>query len=427
MSLATARPRPPRSRPTVPSVGIIGAGIAGIGVAIELAARGLRVDLHEKTDRVHGRASRVNEGKIHLGYTYANDPSLRTARRMIEGSWHFGPIIRDWLEQEPPEQARSAPFHFLVHRDSLLDPVAIDGAYRRIAALNREMAARPGRSYLRLDGARPPRRLSEREREERCGPAIVAAFETPEVALDTEVMGEALRRRVAADPRISLRLGSEVLAVEPRARSVHVTARQEGSVEQRRYEHVINASWDDLLHLDHGAGLPTPPGASWRWRHVLRVRAPHGGRGIGSSSIALGAFGDIVTYGGGDVFLSWYPVGRRGLVATRRPPAYWSKGPRHEDVADVRDGTIAALRALVPALDTIDGRALQQADVDAGVIYARGATDIDDPASGLHRRDAIGVRSLGTYHSFDTGKYTTAPLFARRLADAIGGDRRSPG
>ena len=89
-----------RARARLPSVAVIGAGIQGIGVALELAARGVSVDLYEKTDRVHARASLANEGKIHLGYIYAHDTTLRTARRMIEGSWSFSPILRDWLEAD---------------------------------------------------------------------------------------------------------------------------------------------------------------------------------------------------------------------------------------------------------------------------------------------------------------------------------------
>jgi glycerol-3-phosphate dehydrogenase len=51
----------------VQRVAVIGAGIQGIGLSLELAARGMSVDLHEKTNRVHASASRANEGKVHLG------------------------------------------------------------------------------------------------------------------------------------------------------------------------------------------------------------------------------------------------------------------------------------------------------------------------------------------------------------------------
>jgi hypothetical protein len=35
----------------------------------------------------------------------------------------------------------------------------------------------------------------------------------------------------------------------------------------------------------------------------------------------------------------------------------------------------------------------------------------------------VGLRSRGRYHSVDTGKYTTAPLFAMETVDRIAGTR----
>ena len=42
-------------------------------------------------------AGRVSEGKIHLGYVYANDRSLRTARRLATGAVVFERHLGRWL------------------------------------------------------------------------------------------------------------------------------------------------------------------------------------------------------------------------------------------------------------------------------------------------------------------------------------------
>ena len=57
-----------------------------------------------------------------------------------------------------------------------------------------------------------------------------------------------------------------------------------------------------------------------------------------------------------------------------------------------------------------------------GVIFAWGESDIDDSASGLHERYATGPLSVGRYHTVDTGKLTTAPMYARAVADRIRAD-----
>jgi glycine/D-amino acid oxidase-like deaminating enzyme len=400
-------------------VAVIGAGVQGIGVALELAARGVPVVLHERRDRVHARASLANEGKVHLGYTYAHDTSLRTARQMVEGAWSFAPIVSRWLGRDIDDQLRSRPFTYLVHRESLLDPDALEVVYDRIAALNAELAARPGTRYFGLDAARPLRRIATADRAARFGPDVTAAFESSEVAVDSRALGHALAKRLVEEPAIDLRLDSEVLAAEPGADGVRLTTRQDGATETVRYDHVVNASWEDLLRIDATAGVEAPPGSSFRWRQALRLHRPGGGRDLEPCSVVLGPFGDVVRFPDGDLWLSWYPVGRRGMVTSLSPPPAWSDEPSPEDAEDVRWGTFAALRDLIPALDAIAKVDVASATVHAGIVYARGTTDIHDPGSGFHERHAIGPRSYGSYHTIDTGKYTTAPLFARRIAERV--------
>ena len=60
----------PRSRKgaqkLVQRVAVIGAGIQGIGLSLELATRGMSVDLHEKTNQVHARLSPIlRRGECH--------------------------------------------------------------------------------------------------------------------------------------------------------------------------------------------------------------------------------------------------------------------------------------------------------------------------------------------------------------------------
>ena len=76
----------------------------------------------------------------------------------------------------------------------------------------------------------------------------------------------------------------------------------------------------------------------------------------------------------------------------------------------------------MPWLSNLTADAIDGSEVNGGIIYALGATDVNDPGSGLHQRARVGPRSYGRYHSVDTGKYSLAPLFAKIVADRIMGD-----
>jgi glycerol-3-phosphate dehydrogenase len=78
-------------------VGVLGGGLQGCCVALELASRGVRVTLVDENADLLTRTAVANEGKVHLGYMYAADPSLRTARTMVAGALSFAPFLRRTL------------------------------------------------------------------------------------------------------------------------------------------------------------------------------------------------------------------------------------------------------------------------------------------------------------------------------------------
>src|SRR5215216_5630048 len=107
-------------------VAVLGGGLQGACVAMELASTGITVDLYDKNDQCLTQASAQNEGKIHLGYLYANDPTLRTARTMVKGSIMFSSLLRRWIGSDVDSIPVSAPFYYVVHRESLLSVVEIE-------------------------------------------------------------------------------------------------------------------------------------------------------------------------------------------------------------------------------------------------------------------------------------------------------------
>ena len=76
------------------------------------------VILFDRNDRLLSRAAVANEGKIHLGYMYANDPSHSTARIMLQGALAFAPFLSRHLGLPKDAMKVSRPAAYVVHRDS---------------------------------------------------------------------------------------------------------------------------------------------------------------------------------------------------------------------------------------------------------------------------------------------------------------------
>lgn len=404
-------------------VAVIGGGIQGVGIALELCLRGASVDLIEKSGACLQRASLRNEGKIHLGFTYAKDTTLATARLMIEGGLQFEPIVTRWLETRLPEGPMSSSFCYAVHRDSLVDSDTLAAYYRTVSKLIVEAGGQCGRSYFGFDASADIRRIALREQG--CAvdsEKIAAIFQTPERAIDPEFLADRLRARICADRRINIHTESSVTRVDFDHDGVDVTATGPGGIRKERYDHAVNASWEGRLAIDATAGVPPVGEWSFRAKHFLRVRAIPRTLEPPSITIVLGGFGDVVNYGTGDLFLSWYPVGRTGISTELAPPP-WPLPLPEPAASAVRNGILQGLRPIVPLLNDLPAELIDSSEVQGGVIYALGTTDVHDPGSRLHERNRVGPRSLGRYHTVDTGKYSLAPFFAKLTADRIMGDR----
>ena len=397
-------------------VAVLGAGIQGVCAALELASRGVAVDLFDRAEEPLGGASRWNEGKLHLGFIYAKDAAMRTGGRMIEGSLAFGDFLSRWMSAAELEDACSEPFDYLVHRGSMLDPAQVRHHFEAVAA-----------EYLGLRDAMNGNYLGDRSRFvfESLAPGewrrhhdseqVRAAFRTCERALDPHRVRDLLiaalqdEERIQFCPRTTIR---SVRRREPSAGYDLITA----AGDHQAYDHVVNALWGGRLAVDASLGLS--PARPWFWRYKLAIHI-QGARGAlpSSTTVLVGLYGDMVHFGEGRLYLSWYPACRLGSSTESVPPD-WQAEVTDELRARVLRDTLAELTRITPRLTDLD-LSTAEVRVEGGLIFTWGASDIDDPDSELHQRFDIGVTTTGHYHSIDTGKYCMAPLFARQVSDRI--------
>ena len=399
-------------------VGVLGGGMQGCCCALALAERGASVTLFDRNDQLLSRAAVANEGKIHLGYMYVNDPSYSTARMMMNGALAFAPFMARHLQIAPESLNVSQPAAYVVHCDSQRSAGQVAEYLATVHGLIVEAAQRRPKAYFGRDLSQKPRPWSAAElAAEFDGDIALAAFASPEVAINPVALAQALRERIHADPRIEVRLAHHVLAVEDIDRPV-VVATDAGGTARHRFDHVINALWDGRLAVNETLGLR--PGRPWlhRLKYGVSFRLPNGARLPPSATFVSGPLGEVVTYGDGLIYLTWYPSCLLGISSDIAPPE-WPTYPDEPLRSEIVRGTLEAMAEFVLALRALAPEQLVDVTVKGGVIVAWGETDIYDPKSELHRRYEIGVTSDRQFHSIDPGKLTMAPYFAQLCADRI--------
>ena len=400
---------------SAPHVAILGAGILGCSLALDLARRGARVALFDAAPQPFCEASRWNEGKIHLGFLYSADASLRTARHVLPGGLRFRPLVEELIGTSLAPVITQADDVFLCHRQSVVTPEAMGAYFDRVTELVRSHP--DAACYLADVSEARSRRLSAGDLAALSGsPEILAGFTVPERSVQTNWVADRFVEAVAAEPGITRLMATRVHAARPASDSPDGPWRVETSAGAfGPFDHVVNALWQGRMAIDLTAGLN--PSGVWsnRYRQSLFLRTREA-VDVPCVVVATGPFGDIKNYDGRNFYLSWYPDGLRAESSDIEPPDAATLAMPDPEVLSAR--VFDHLEALLPWVRKIHEGA-ERVSVGGGWVFATGQGQLSDPASLLHRRSEYGVARRGRYLSVDTGKYSTAPWTARALADEL--------
>lgn len=200
-------------------VAVLGAGIMGSSSALFLARKGAQVTLIDALSKPFSGASRWNEGKIHLGYLYAADPSLKTARALLPGGIAFKRLTEE-LIGAPLEPVTTADDDiYLVHRDSIIDSDAMQRYFGAVSALVRD---HPGANDYLVDACGSASRpVSRGELDGLVDTrSVVAGFRVVERSVWTGWVADRYVEALLAEPRIELILATQVTGVRPAGSSV---------------------------------------------------------------------------------------------------------------------------------------------------------------------------------------------------------------
>jgi len=406
----------------VERVAVLGAGIQGCSAALAFRESGLMIDLFDKAPTAVSRSSRWNEGKLHLGFTFANDRTEKTAKTMIAGSLYFLKGLERLTHRRIPLAAVSQPFNYVISKYSLVPKDVLERSYATTADYFL-VAQEAFKNYYFGEQSNWAYRKMDKTKHERLydGSLVEAVFETIERSVDPGVVADQVRAAVSESRHINCFYGVHVDRVE--ARSSHESfiviasdGRQHGP-----YDYIINALWEDRLRIDGQIGIH--PTRRWihRYKLALHVKEVRD-RSVPSTTLALGPFGDYVCFNNGSAYLSWYPYCRTAM-STGLSPSLEDDAVSANQKSMVLNETVRRLADYIPGLRNVRIDP-SLATVDGGFIFAWGNADIDSLESELHQRSDIGVRSYGRYHSIDTGKYCMAPLYAFDVSRRVGANDR---
>jgi hypothetical protein len=424
-------------------IAIMGAGIMGCCLALELANRGYKVDLIDLSPIPMTGASLHNEGKIHLGFVYANDPLKETHKLMVKGALSFSRIFKHLTGYGPDKLHISRPFHYFVPNNSQLSINTIEKHFRNVNESIQEEVSRSGGSYLGFRGEQYYQRNSDEVHERYFTKNLtVGSFKTEERSVSPTAVATILREKINSTSNINFIGKTRVLSVNRfHNGEIKIKTTKEANITDNIYDCVLNCLWDDRIRVDHTAGINDSGPWYFRYKVTINIKQTEDrGNSIPSATGILGTYGDVVNHNNGSYYISWYPkckIGQSTSVECRTLHDKVHKSIMTNVIRRVESSfpTISNYLASLPHMRFIDhnihsmaayipsiirlSRFKLRAKLGGGIIVARGRTDIQDPKSVLHQRSQIGPVAYGSYITIDTGKYGMAPYFSLKTADMI--------
>jgi glycine/D-amino acid oxidase-like deaminating enzyme len=381
----------------------------GSSTALFLARAGCNVTLIDRAPRAMDAASRWNEGKIHLGFLYAGDPSGRTAAELVIGGLTFKRLTEELIGRSLAQATTPDADIYLVHPNSVADVAAMAAYFQRVETLIADHAQ--AGDYLAPIGAVEP--LAAGDLEALTSGAVRAGFRVPERSVNTIWVADRFVEAIEAEPNISVRTSTLVAGVDQTEapRSGPWRIRAEPGLDEP-FDVVVYALWEGRLAVDRSLRLA--PEAEWshRFRLSLFVQTATCLK-LPCLVLATGPFGDVKNYDGTSFYLAWYPAGLVAQGSDIEPP-HVTLPPAEVTIEATRRGLIAYLPPIQAVFD-----AAESVKVGGGWVFALGKGSLIDPDASLHRRDRFGISRLGTYFSVDTGKYSVAPWLANKIASEI--------
>jgi FAD dependent oxidoreductase len=393
---------------------VMGAGIQGICCALALSKQGISVQLIDKSPEPLLRSGLRNEGKIHLGFIYANDKSFKTASLMLRSALNFSPLVEKFIGRKIDwSPLRSRKFNYLILNSTMLSESEITSHYNCLQEAY-ERTMEPEMHYL---GTRPYELWTDTKLHvpQLNNDVVQRCIPTAEYAINLDLFRELLLEEVAKRDNITFKGSYCIEEIVKKSWGYQVKGTIAGKQAWKiDAETVVNCLWENRLYFDNMLGHA--PARKWVYRlkhRILGIPTPQI-QALDSFTCVLGAFGDLVNYDNHHTYLSWYPECMTGWSSDITTPQEWEAAcdGKIPDTANKEwvAKALAGLDNIIPGLKQFDVKSL-----DAGIIFSWGKTDIDDLDSELHKRFDIGIHASDGYYSIDTGKFTSAPYFANSL------------
>jgi glycine/D-amino acid oxidase-like deaminating enzyme len=379
---------------------VIGAGVAGIGAAIELANKGHYVTLIERKVVGYGSSGRT-PGRMGQGFHYAD---INTAKMYLRASIQVQRQYPDYLiGKDLPSNHPIRHGRYLITKDSDHPPEVILKTYRQLQEEYTRLVLEDPKNAVFGSPKSFIRILEPSEYENKINKdLVVAGVETNEHLFNFPAFLTDIKQALLKHPNINLLENSEVVEItrgslnEPRfIVTVLTDLKNESSESTFQSDYLVNSTWENIEKLNRQVGIRMQPGSRTnRLKCLLIVKLPESLRDENSMFFCMGQHCMYSNLGDGYAMMTYAQVTNMDVSTdldfsdeTKRlldNQATWDEKQK------VGMQIIQGVSKYIP-----DMTQAEIIDVKYGVVQTAGAlklSDLKNPLSSFHKRDYDGIR-----------------------------------
>lgn len=377
---------------------VIGGGIAGCSAALELAARGFKVMLLEKSTLFSGSSGKT-PGRLGLGFHYGH---VDTAVMYLKETLDFvkkNPGFRVGEDLELNHPVRRG--HYYILKNSMPGPQEVLSVYTKLKKVYEEEVKNDPTLIKTWGTVDNFFRVLKKEQYEKGVDAsqVAIGIETAEHLLDWQKFSESLKEKVLFSSDIIVRENIEV---------VDIKRGSYGSIYNKRFvifdsnkevltaDYVVNATWGDIKRLNAMANVADPTPIVNRTKVIATVKLPDKLKGMHSVFMCMGAGCMFTNLGNGYGKMTYAPV--TNVFATK-PDQLQPDEKQQALIAVTAEEKARVGQAILNGVNSfVKMPGVMVERIDYGVVQTKGEeANIYDIKSALHKRNyyLIRVNELG--------------------------------
>ncbi|MBA2648672.1 MAG: FAD-binding oxidoreductase [Legionella sp.] len=376
---------------------IIGAGVAGIGAALELAERGYKVTLIEQETLGFGSSSR-NPGRMGHGFHYIDaDTAKMYLRASIQVQRKFSGYLvgKDKPFDHPLRHGR-----YFITKNSDNSPEEILRTYQAISEEYQRLIAEDPHNAVFGPPEKFFRILKPSEYEGLVNPDIVElGVETAEHLFEWSHFSKDIHKKISAHKNIRLLEYNEVTHIEkgtleePRF-TLHVTTKC-GESKKYKCDFLINSTWQNIEKLNAQIGISMIPGARTnRLKCLLIVKLPESLLNANSMFFCMGQHCMFSNMGNGFGMMTFAQVtnmeASSDLELSLQSQRLLNNEATCQEKYDIARQMLKGVSKYIPEMANAT-----IVDVKYGIVQTAGKLSLQDltnPNSSFHKRDYDGIR-----------------------------------